>query len=98
MQTLISQIGFTFVEDATALAEGFANLVRTLAVETFNAMRARLCGPVDRLARACDVGNVIAARQDVMERRRISQMNQKMPTRRRPLDRLNPFRGLHHLT
>ena len=98
MQTLISQIGFTFVEDATALVEGFANVVRTLAVETFTAVRARICGPVDRLAEACDVGNVIPARRAVIARRRHSQARRKTPTGLHLLQRCNPFRGLHHLT
>ncbi len=98
MQTLISQIGFTFVEDAAALAQGFAHVVRTLAVETFTAMRARVFGPVDRLAEACDVGNVIPARRDVTARRRQFQTNRKTPTGLHLLQRCNPFRGLHHLT
>jgi hypothetical protein len=96
MQTLISQIGFTFVEDAAALAQGFAKVVRTLAVETFTAVRARVCGPVDRLAEACDVGNVILARRAVIARRR--QSRRKTPTGLHLLQRCNPFRGLHHLT
>jgi hypothetical protein len=98
MQTLISQIGFTFVEDAAALVEGFAKVVRILAVETFTAVRARVCGPVDRLAEACDVGNVIPARRDVIAWRRQAQARRKTPAGLSLLQRCNPFRGLHHLT
>ena len=98
MQTLISQIGFTFVEDAAALAEGFAHVVRTLAAEAFTAVRARVFGPIDRLAEACDVGNVIPARRDATMRRRQSQARRKTPAGLHLLQRCNPFRGLHHLT
>jgi hypothetical protein len=93
MQTIISEIAFTFVDDAIALARGLVNVARTLVVENFNAIRARISAPVDRLARACDVGNVIPARE-VAASRRVA----RHPARRGLLERINPFRGLYDLT
>ena len=99
MQTIISEIAFTFVDDAIALATGFVGVVRTLAVENLEAIRARLCAPVDRLARACDVGGVIAAREAATMRSRYRSANrQHTAAPRRWRDRLNIFRGLHNLT
>ncbi len=63
MQTIVSELAFTFVDDAVALVTGFTGIVRDMAVETFTAARKRILAPVDRLARACDVGGVIAARE-----------------------------------
>jgi hypothetical protein len=63
MQTVISQIAFTFVDDAAALATGFGRAVRYMAINLLIAARARVWAPVDRLARACDVANVLPARQ-----------------------------------
>jgi hypothetical protein len=99
MQTIISEIAFTFVDDAIALAKGFAELVRTLAVESFAAIRARISAPIDRLAQACDVGNVISARQAAMARRRsLRTVRHHRPAPRRLLERFNLFRGLYDLT
>ena len=99
MQTIISEIAFTFVDDAAALMTGFAGIVRDLAVETFTAARKRALAPVDRLARACDVGGVIAAREAAAMRSRAPAANwQRMPAPRRWRDRFNVFRGLYDLT
>ena len=54
---------------------------------------------VDRLARACDVGGVIAAREAATMRSRYRSANrQHTAAPRRWRDRLNIFRGLHNLT
>jgi hypothetical protein len=98
MQTIISEIAFTFVDDAIALAKGFAEVVRTLAVESFAAIRARIFAPIDRLAQACDVGNVISGRQAAMPRRRLRTVRHHAPASRRLRDRFNLFRGLYDLT
>jgi hypothetical protein len=99
MQTLISEIAFTFVDDAAALVNGFTAIVRDMAVDTFAAARKRLLAPVDRLARACDVGGVIAAREAATMRSRYRSANrQHTAAPRRWRDRLNIFRGLHNLT
>ena len=46
MQTIVSEIAFTFVDDAVALATGFTGIVRDMAVETFTAARcARIALP-----------------------------------------------------
>jgi hypothetical protein len=99
MQTIISEIAFTFADDAAALVTGFAGIVRDMTVETFMAARKRVLAPVDRLARACDVGGVVAAREAAMTRSRYRSANrQRTPAPRRWRDRLNIFRGLHDLT
>jgi FAD/FMN-containing dehydrogenase len=99
MQTIVSEIALTFVDDAAALVTGFAGIVRNMAVETFTAARKRVLAPVDRLARACDVGGVIAAREAGTTRSRHGSANwQRAPAPRRWRDRLNIFRGLHDLT
>jgi hypothetical protein len=99
MQTIVSEIAFTFVDDAVALATGFAGIARDLAVETFTAARKLVLAPVDRLARACDVGGVIAAREATTMRSRDRGANwQRRPASRRWRDRFNIFRGLHDLT
>jgi hypothetical protein len=99
MQTIISEIAFTFVDDAVALVTGFTAIVRDMAVETITAGRQRVLAPVDRLARACDVGGVIAAREAATTRSRHRSANwQRTPASRRWRDRLNLFRGLHDLS
>jgi hypothetical protein len=99
MQTIISEIAFTFADDAAALVTGFTAIVRDMTVETFMAARKRILAPVDRLARACDVGGVIAAREAAITRSRYRSANwQRTPAPRRLRDRLNIFRGLHDLT
>jgi hypothetical protein len=100
MQTILSEIAFTFVDDAIALANGLVDVARTLVVESFAALRARVFAPIDRLAQACDVGNVISARQAAASRHRARRAaaRHNAPPPRRLLDRLNPFRGLYDLT
>jgi hypothetical protein len=99
MQTIISEIAFTFVDDAAALVMGLKGIVRDMAVDTFAAARKRVLAPVDRLARACDVGGVIAGREAATMRSRYRSANrQHTAAPRRWRDRLNIFRGLHNLT
>jgi hypothetical protein len=98
-QTIISEIAFTFVDDGAALVTGLKGIVRDMAVETFTAARKLILAPVDRLARACDVGGVIAAREAATMRSRYRSANwQPTAAPRRWRDRLNIFRGLHDLT
>jgi hypothetical protein len=99
MQTIISEIAFTFVDDAVALARGFVLVARDIAAEMLASARARILAPVDRLARTCDVGGVIAAREAATMRRRHQSDNwQPRPAPRRWRDRFNIFRGLQDLT
>lgn len=99
MQTIISEIAFTFVDDAIALVRGFAGILRDIASEPLTAARARILAPVDRLARACDVGGVISAREAAMTRSlHLRASWQPMPAPRRWRDRFNIFRGLYDLT
>ena len=99
MQTIISEIAFTFVDDAAALAKGFVTVAHDIATEMFTSARARILAPVDRLARACDVGGVIAAREAAIMRSRRQAANwQPRSAPRRWRDRFNVFRGLYDLT
>jgi hypothetical protein len=68
MQTIISEVAFTFVDDAIALVRGFGVIMGDITVETSAAARARILAPLDRLARACDVGGVLSAREAGLER------------------------------
>jgi hypothetical protein len=99
MQTIISEMAFTFVDDAAALVMGLAGVARDIVVEAFTATRKLALAPVDRLARACDVGGVIAAREAAAMRSRTRGASwQRRPASRRWRDRLNIFRGLYDLT
>jgi hypothetical protein len=96
---IISEIAVTLVDDAVALASGFVTVTRDIAAEMLASPRARILAPVDRLARTCDVGGVIAAREAATMRRRHQRANwQPGPAPRRWRDRLNIFRGLQDLT
>jgi hypothetical protein len=98
MQTIISELAFTFVDDAVALASGAASVARDLVAEMFRSVRNRLLAPVDRLARACDVGNVLSARQAAMTRPRTLRAIRSAPAPRRLRNRFNIFGGLRDLT
>jgi hypothetical protein len=52
MQTLVSHLTTTFVDDAIELVKGFGKAI----VHTVTA-------PIERIANACDVGGVLARRQ-----------------------------------
>ena len=65
MQTVISEIAFTFVDDAIALATGFKRIALELARDLVAAGRARIMAPIDRLARACDVAGTLLTRDRV---------------------------------
>jgi hypothetical protein len=63
MQTVISEIAFSFVDDAIALATGLGRLTVELARDLGAAARSRIMSPIDRLARACDVAGMLSARE-----------------------------------
>jgi hypothetical protein len=52
MQTLVSQLTTTFVDDAIELVKGFGKVTVHIAT-----------APIERLANACDVGGVLARRR-----------------------------------
>ena len=52
MQTLVSQLTITFVDDAIELLKGFGKLVVHIAT-----------APIERIANACDVSGVLARRR-----------------------------------
>lgn len=52
MQTLVSQLTTTFVDDAIELVKGFGKVIVHLAT-----------APIERIANACDVGGVLAKRR-----------------------------------
>ena len=62
MQTVLSEIAFTFVDDAIVLATGFGRFTAELASDLGVAARRRIMAPIDRLARACDVAGILPAR------------------------------------
>jgi hypothetical protein len=80
MQTLAAQIAFTFVDDAMALMTGGVRIVVRL-----------LLSPIERLANACDVAGVLAAR-------RAARPNSAEMVSRRRRHRMFSFHLLNHLT
>jgi hypothetical protein len=105
MQTVISQIAFTFVDDAIALVTGFGKAVRYLTVDLLAAARARILAPVDRLARTCDVADILTAREAAMTRPMYSLRNRTRTPARAPrnthfaaLNVFAMFRSLRDLT
>jgi hypothetical protein len=70
MQTVISQIASTFVDDAIALVTGLGRITVDLVTDLLASARSRLMAPIDRLARACDVAGIISARDAAKTRSR----------------------------
>jgi hypothetical protein len=63
MQTVISNIALSFVDDAIALASGFVRICRDLISDAIDAVAVRLFAPIERLARRCDVAGVLPSRR-----------------------------------
>jgi hypothetical protein len=84
MQTLLAEkLALTFIEDAHALLSGFGKILfRTLTA------------PVERIARACDVADVLAKRRSSAARSCGALGSPRGASRRSPLS----FRFLNHLT
>ena len=82
MQTLVSQLTTTFVDDAIELVKGFGKVIVHIAT-----------APIERIANACDVGGVLARRQSALPSHTMT--NARRPRR---LWKLSPFASLHHLT
>ena len=68
MQTLVSRLTTTFVDDAIELVKGFGKAIVHIAT-----------APIERIANACDVGGVLARRQSI--RRRYAMENSHRPFR-----------------
>ncbi len=105
MQTVISSLAFTFVDDAIALTTGLGRMMRDLTLDGLAAARARITAPIDRLARACDVAHVIPAREAAMTRFNRRSPGRKWPAARRRRNRLfaaldifASFRAMRDLT
>ena len=81
---LVEKLPLTFVGDAHALAAGFGEILVKIVTAPIERMVQTVTAPIERIAAACDVAGVHAKR--LAERRKCS------------LGRLNPFRGLRHLT
>lgn len=81
---LVENLALTFVNDAHTFATGFVKILIRIVTLPIARMVQAVMAPIERIARASDVAGVYANRQ--AERRTC------------PLDRLNPFRGLRHLT
>ena len=58
MQTLVSQLTTTFVDDAIELVKGFGKIIVHIAT-----------APIERIANACDVGGVLARRRAARRQR-----------------------------
>ena len=58
MQTLVSQLTTTFVDDAIELVKGFGKVIVHIAT-----------APIERMANACDVGGVLARRRSARRQR-----------------------------
>jgi hypothetical protein len=82
MQTFVSQLTTTFIDDAIGLVKGFGKVIVHIAT-----------APIERMANACDVGGVLARRQAA--RRLRATMKAHRPCGRW---KLSPFATLHHLT
>ena len=68
MQTLVSQLTSSFVDDAIELVKGFGKAIVHIAT-----------APIERIANACDVGGVLDRRRDA--RRREAMVNSHRPFR-----------------
>ena len=71
MQTLVSQLTTTFIDDAIELVKGFGKVIVHIAT-----------APIERIANACDVSGVLARRQSA---RRLRATTVACARRRRPI-------------
>jgi hypothetical protein len=81
MQTLVLEIASTFADDAMAFVKGAGRLVLHA-----------ITSPIERLARACDVADMLSQRTSHYR----SSANSRRP--RRWLRCRSPFRSLNELT
>lgn len=84
MQTLVSRLTSTFIDDAIELVKGFGKIVFRIAT-----------APIERMANACDVGGVLARRQSARRLRAMGKTHRPQTPWKRSL---SPFAPLHHLT
>jgi hypothetical protein len=102
MQTVLSEIAFTFVDDAIVLATGFGRFTAELASDLGVAARRRIMAPIDRLARACDVAGILPARNQSKTKTKIeTKTKTRAPRRGGRFDVLGmraTFRNLRDLT
>ena len=101
MQTVVSEITFTFFDDALALATGAWRVTAGMANDTLIALLRKVVAPVDRLARSCDVAGVLAARDAA--KRAVVTLVRSNPTsaprgRRGVVGLCSIFRSLRDLT
>ena len=82
MQTFVSQLTTTFIDDAIDLVKGFGKVIVHIAT-----------APIERMANACDVGGVLARRRAARRLRATIKAH-----RSRSSWKLSPFASLHHLT
>jgi hypothetical protein len=84
MQTLVSQLTTTFIDDAIELVKGFGKIIVRFAT-----------APIERIANACDVGGVLARRQSARQLRALRKAHRPHTPWKRSL---SPFASLHYLT
>ena len=82
MQTFVSQLTTTFIDDAIDLVKGFGKVIVHIAT-----------APIERMANACDVGGVLARRRAARRLRATMKAH-----RSRSSWKLSPFASLHYLT
>jgi hypothetical protein len=61
MQSVISSLAWTFVDDAIALVNGLGAVAWDLAASGIGAGQRKFMAPIVRLARACDVAGILTA-------------------------------------
>jgi hypothetical protein len=100
MQTIISQTTHTFIDDAVALWVGAKRVTLGLTIDALTALARTLTAPVDRLARACDVGGVIESRRIARQARAEARARQRSYRRGRfdVFGIMAAFRNLRDLT
>jgi hypothetical protein len=84
MQTLVTQLTSSFVDDAIELVKGFGKIIVHIAT-----------APIERIATACDVGGVLARRRAARRQRATTKAHRPRSPWKRSL---SPFASLHHLT
>lgn len=85
MQTLVSQLTTTFVDDAIELVKGFGKVIVHIAT-----------APIECIANACDVGGVLERRRSAQ--RALDAIAQTRGRRSRRKFSFSPFSSLSHLT
>jgi hypothetical protein len=63
MQTLTARLACDFADDANAILTGACRLAVIMTRDAWETVTAKATAPLDRMARACDVGGVLDIRR-----------------------------------